>query len=204
MKRLIAFLAVSSLAFGVTACGSPEGLERNVPVQTDTVMQTGIEDEVKHDDPETDQTGPDAETTGTESAEFVEPGESGYTSDEEEISAMVMKIGDNSVQVAWENNESVEALRQMVSESPLIMQMSIYGGFEQVGSIGQSLPRDDKQTATKAGDIVLYSGNQMVVFYGANSWAYTRLGHISDKNDEELAELLGNGDVTITIENGGN
>ena len=61
-------------------------------------------------------------------------------------------------------------------------------------------PRSDAQTTTKAGDIVLYSGNQMVVFYGPNSWAYTRLGHISDKNEEELAQLLGNGDVTITIE----
>ncbi len=78
--------------------------------------------------------------------------------------------------------------------------MSMYGGFEQVGSIGQSLPRNDVQTTTNAGDIVLYSGNQMVVFYGSNSWAYTRLGHIMDKNVAELKELLGNGDVTITIE----
>ena len=78
--------------------------------------------------------------------------------------------------------------------------MSMYGGFEQVGSLGQSLPRNDVQTTTSAGDIVLYSGNQIVVFYGSNSWAYTRLGRISDKTAEELTALLGNGDVTITIE----
>jgi hypothetical protein len=75
----------------------------------------------------------------------------------------------------------------------------MYGGFEQVGSIGQSLPREDRQTTTQAGDIVLYSGDQMVVFYGSNSWAYTRLGHITDKSPAELEELLGNGDVDITI-----
>jgi hypothetical protein len=61
------------------------------------------------------------------------------------------------------------------------------------------LPSDDVQTTTQAGDIVLYSSNQVVVFYGSNSWAYTRLGHIVDKTTDELAELLGNGDVTITI-----
>ena len=52
---------------------------------------------------------------------------------------------------------------------------------------------------TKSGDIVLYSGDQIVVFYGSNSWAYTRLGHIIDKTDEEMAELLSNGDVVITL-----
>ena len=58
---------------------------------------------------------------------------------------------------------------------------------------------DHSQTTTQAGDIVLYSGNQIVVFYGSNSWAYTRLGHIGDRSAQEMAELLGNGDVTITI-----
>ena len=75
----------------------------------------------------------------------------------------------------------------------------MYGGFEQVGSLGSSLPRNDVQTTIIAGDIVLYSGNQIVVFYGSNSWAYTRLGKITDKTAEEMSNLLGNGDVTITI-----
>ena len=77
--------------------------------------------------------------------------------------------------------------------------MSMYGGFEQVGPIGSSITRNDKQTTTDYGDIVLYSGNQIVVFYGSNSWAYTRLGHI-DMTQEEITELLGNGDVEITLE----
>ena len=121
---------------------------------------------------------------------------------EAEEMALRMSIGETPVNVAWEDNESVEALRGLCAEGPLTIQMSSYGGFEQVGSLGQGLPRNDVQTTTQAGDIVLYAGDQMVVFYGSNSWAYTRLGRITDTSAEELAELLGNGDVTITIENG--
>jgi hypothetical protein len=110
-----------------------------------------------------------------------------------------LKIGDTDVAVNWEENESVEALKALCRDEPLTIHMSMYGGFEQVGPIGQSLPRNDSQTTTQAGDIVLYSGNQVVIFYGSNAWAYTRLGHISDKSAQEMAELLGNGDTTITI-----
>ena len=118
---------------------------------------------------------------------------------QEEKSGMRMKIGDTVVAVEWEKNESVEALKELCRNTPLTIQMSMYGGFEQVGPLGTSLPRNDIQTTTSAGDIVLYSGNQMVVFYGSNSWAYTRLGRITDKSAREMAELLGNGNVTVTI-----
>ena len=114
-------------------------------------------------------------------------------------SSMTMMIDGTKVNVEWEDNQAVERLRDMAEDGDITIQMSMYGGFEQVGSIGQSLPRDDKQTTTRSGDIVLYSGNQMVVFYGSNSWSYTRLGHISDKNEAEMADLLSQGDVKITI-----
>ncbi|MBR4394197.1 MAG: hypothetical protein IKT07_09290, partial [Oscillospiraceae bacterium] len=108
---------------------------------------------------------------------------------------MILKINETEVPVTWESNDSVEELKGLL---PLTIQMSMYGGFEQVGPIGQSIARDDQQTTTRAGDIVLYSGNQIVVFYGSNSWAYTRLGHV-DLTEQEMAELIGNVDVTITI-----
>lgn len=110
-----------------------------------------------------------------------------------------LKIGDTEVSVDWEDNESVKALRELAAKEPLTVSMSMYGGFEQVGSLGSTLPRNDKQTTTEAGDIVLYSGNQIVVFYGSNSWEYTRLGKITDKTASEMKELLGNGDVTLTL-----
>ena len=110
-----------------------------------------------------------------------------------------MMLGSTEVEVEWLDNDSVAALKELVKDKPLTIQMSMYGGFEQVGSLGTRLPRNDKETTTSAGDIVLYSGNQIVVFYGSNSWAYTRLGHITDKTKAELKELLGNGDITLTI-----
>ena len=105
----------------------------------------------------------------------------------------------SAVVVAWEENESVEALKELCEEEPLTIQMSMYGGFEQVGSLGTSLPRNDSSTTTQAGDIVLYSGDQIVLFYGSNSWSYTRLGRVTEMSEAELTELLGQGDVTITL-----
>ena len=109
---------------------------------------------------------------------------------------MQLLIGETEVPVTWEKNESVKALQDLC---PLTIQMSKYGGFEQVGPIGQNIVREDEQTVTDSGDIVLYSGNQIVIFYGSNSWAYTRLGHI-DMSEQEMRDLLGGGDVTITLE----
>ena len=120
------------------------------------------------------------------------------STEEEESSMLQLTIGNTPVPVTWEDNESVQALRELAHEEDLSVQMSMYGGFEQVGSIGANLPRDDVQTTTGAGDIVLYSGNQIVIFYGSNTWAYTRLGHV-DLPQEEMTELLGSGDVIVTI-----
>jgi flavodoxin len=116
-----------------------------------------------------------------------------------EEQALRLTINDTEVAVDWEDNESVRALRELCAEQPLVIEMSMYGGFEQVGPIGQSLPRNDSQTTTQAGDIVLYSGNQIVIFYGSNSWAYTNLGHITNQDAAGMAALLGKGNVTITI-----
>jgi len=118
---------------------------------------------------------------------------------EEKQEELSMKINNTPVNVDWENNDAVAALKAAVKNKPLTIQMSMYGGFEQVGSLGMSLPRNDTRITTSPGDVILYSGNQMVVFYGSNTWAYTRLGHISDKTNEELTQLLSNGNVTITL-----
>ena len=115
---------------------------------------------------------------------------------------LIMKIDGTEVSVAWENNESVDAIRELAASGGLEINMSMYGGFEQVGPIGQSIPSSDEQTTTEAGDIVLYSGNQVVVFYGSNSWAYTKLGRITGKTEQELAEMLGKNNVVLSFEIG--
>ena len=119
---------------------------------------------------------------------------------EEKQEVINMTINNTPVTVAWEDNEAVAALKAAVKSEPLTISMSMYGGFEQVGSLGMSLPKNDTRITTSPGDVILYSGNQMVVFYGSNTWAYTRLGHITDKTPAELTQLLSNGNVTITLE----
>ena len=167
---------------------APETASQQETVSPETAKQT---------DPETSD-----ETAASPSESKPEETQSETSNDTEEKPAMktlIMKIDGKNVTVDWEENESVAALTELVKDKPLTIQMSMYGGFEQVGSLGTSLPRNDAQTTTQAGDIVLYSGNQIVVFYGTNSWAYTRLGRITDKTAAQMKDLLGNGNVTIEL-----
>ena len=116
-----------------------------------------------------------------------------------EEKTMTLSIGATKVTVDWENNEAVQELQNLATAQPLTLQLSMYGGFEQVGDLGHILPHNDVRLTTQAGDIVLYSGDHIVIFYGSNTWAYTRLGHINDKSPAEMRELLSKGDVKITI-----
>ena len=75
----------------------------------------------------------------------------------------------------------------------------MYGGFEQVGSLGTTLPSNNVSTTTAAGDIVLYQGNQVSLLYGENAWSYTKLGHVKGMSGDELHALLGDGDVEVTL-----
>ena len=107
-----------------------------------------------------------------------------------------LSIDGTQVPVTWEENASVDELKTLL---PLTVKMSMYGGFEQVGPVGRSIASNDEQITTEAGDIVLYAGDRIVIFYGSNSWAYTKLGHI-DQNQEEMEKLLGHEDVEIQLE----
>ncbi len=126
-----------------------------------------------------------SESTPTESAttsesEATDAETSAETAKEK---TMVLKIGDTKVPVTWEDNDSVSDLKALAKDS-LTIEMSI--------------TKNDSQTTTSSGDIVLYSGDQIVIFYGSNSWSYTRLGKI-DLSEDEMTELLSHGDVTITL-----
>lgn len=127
------------------------------------------------------------------------PQEQPMIEEEAEVRNISLTIAGQRLRVEWADNASVDALRELLGNGPLTVELSQYGGFEQVGALGTSLPRNDVQTTTEPGDIVLYSGNQIVMFYGSNSWAYTRLGRINDMSREELTALLGVGGVTATL-----
>ena len=110
---------------------------------------------------------------------------------------MNVQIGDTTFTATLEENDAAKELVEMMKEAPISINMSDYSGFEKVGSLGRSLTTSDKQTTTSAGDIVLYTGNQIVMFYGSNSWSYTRLGKIDDLSGWE--EALGSGNITATF-----
>ena len=111
-------------------------------------------------------------------------------------SALLMRIDDAIIDITWKNNDSVKELMEYARDG-LTIEMHQYGGFEQVGSIGRTITRSDSQITTIPGDVVLYSGN---IFYGSNSWSYTKLGHINLDQDG-LNDLLGKSNVTLKLEN---
>lgn len=198
-NRFIGIISLCMVFSLLAGCGTAKAKDSG-----SEVTSTSEAAQSEQDTPEVTQQAAEGEETMTAdeqtTPEVVQEQEFTQEAVKGEEAMLQVTIGGTPVEVEWEDNESVEALRQLCREEPLTIQMSMYGGFEQVGDIGQRLPRNDSQTTTQSGDIVLYSGDQIVVFYGSNSWAYTRLGHVTDKSDEEMAQLLGNGDVTITVE----
>ena len=121
------------------------------------------------------------------------------TTGEKGQEALGLTIGDTKVDVTWEQNASVEALKAAAAKGSVTVDAHRYGGFEQVGPLGMTLPSEDAQVQAAPGDIVLYQGDHISIFYGQNSWAYTRLGHITNLSAQELEALLGSNDQTITI-----
>ncbi len=116
-----------------------------------------------------------------------------------QMPTLMLSIDGTPVTVLWEDNETVSELFTAVQNGAIEVSASRYGGFEQVGSLPQSFSRNDVQTTTQPGDIVLYSGNQLVIFFGSNSWSYTRLGHVNGMSSEGLSDLLNKNVVMIEL-----
>lgn len=112
-----------------------------------------------------------------------------------------LSVNGTEVAVSWEDNESVRALATLLSDGDgeLVVETSRYGGFEQVGPLPRRIPGSDARMTTTAGDIVLYSGDSLVLFYGSNTWAYTKLGRIEGLSAGELRESLGAERATVKL-----
>lgn len=108
-------------------------------------------------------------------------------------------VGSSSFIVNLEDNETAKALREMLVDEDLTISASNYGGFEKVCQLGKTLPREDKQITTEAGDVMLYSGNQIVFFYGANSWSYTKIGKVEASSIEELESVLSGSETEVIL-----
>lgn len=107
--------------------------------------------------------------------------------------------GNHTLTAMLENNSSAVAFYELLKEGSVTISMSDYGSFEKVGSLGKTLPRNDTQITTSAGDIILYQGNQITIYYDKNSWNFTRLGRVDGKTQAELKQILGKGDVTAVF-----
>ena len=116
---------------------------------------------------------------------------------EQTVMKMNVQIGDHTFTATLEDNQAAAELAEMMEEGPVTITLDDYGGFEKVGSLGRSLTANNSQTTTTAGDIVLYNGSNIVMFYGSNSWSYTRLGKINDLTG--WTDALGRGSVTAVL-----
>lgn len=110
-----------------------------------------------------------------------------------------MQIGEAIFTVTLEDNESAQALKEILADGAITVSCSNYGGFEKVCRLGRTLPEADTQITTNAGDVMLYNSNQIVIFYDSNSWAYTRLGKVDAEYIDSLEEILSGEETTITI-----
>ena len=97
------------------------------------------------------------------------------------------------------DNSSTQALKEQLAKGNITVKMEDYANMEKVGSLGIRLPRNDKQTTTGPGDIILYQGHNLVIYYDTNSWSFTRLGKINNASQADLKAALGRGDVTVTL-----
>lgn len=112
-----------------------------------------------------------------------------------------ISVSGKTLPVKIENNDATKALVAALSTASITDEAQDYGGFEKVGNLGRTLPASNAQITTQAGDVILYSGNQLVLFYGSNSWSYTRIGRIEYGTLDELKSFLkaGQGNITVTL-----
>lgn len=114
---------------------------------------------------------------------------------------MYITIDGKTLPVTMVDNTATQTLMAALQDGDITYEAHDYGGFEKVGALGRSLPSSDTQITTQAGDVILYNDNQIVLFYGSNSWSYTRLGHIEYTSQEELESFLkaGQGNITVKL-----
>lgn len=115
----------------------------------------------------------------------------------EESEAMLLEVNGYTFEVELENNTSAKALREYVSKEKRTLSLDDYRNFEKVGDLGITLPRNDETITTKEGDLILYLGNKLCLYYNQNTWDFTKLGHIKDTT--HLKEVLGKGSVQVTL-----
>lgn len=112
---------------------------------------------------------------------------------------IAIAVNGHTLTATLSDNSSSKAFLELLSKAPVTIEMHDYGNFEKVGPLGTTLPRNDEQITTQAGDLILYQGNQITIYYDTNSWSFTRLGRIDNITQNELKEILGDETATVTF-----
>ncbi len=146
------------------------------------------------------QSGTDAQAAGEPQTDTnAQSDENTPTQTDDPAEQLRLTVNGKVLDVEWENNETVAQILAYAEQGEIRVDATRYGGFEQVGSLPQSFVRNDVLTTTQPGDIMLYSGNQIVLFYEQNTFRYTKLGHINGLSDKELTDLLQQDSVQIIL-----
>ncbi len=119
--------------------------------------------------------------------------------DENALNEIILRVNDKELTIELIDNPCSKTLVQLLKKRDVVVEAKEYGNFEKVGNLGFTLPKEDKEITTEAGDLVLYQGNQISLFYNSNTWSYTKFGKVKDVTQEELKDILGDGDVTLTF-----
>lgn len=195
MKRFVSILYCLMFISSLTACGS-EG-NKQQPDGTQSIIDTRGEENGKEPDISVSAVSSDGKAADMPIRDSLTEQLNETEAEDDTVKKMNIQIGDTVFTATLERNPAVTEFIEMMREAPVVVPMSDYSGFEKVGSLGTSLTAVDNQITTQSGDIVLYNGNQIVIFYGTNSWSYTRLGKVDDLSGWE--EALGSSDVQVTF-----
>lgn len=201
MKKLAFFLFILMACTSLPACSPMEDEPVPPPIQEE---QTGNDSTDVSDDEATNPEDSIPETpTPNDSIPSVNPPEDNDNNEGEimESNKIKLTVNGKSFTATLEENSSAEALRALLETGDLSIRMNDYGDMEKVGSLGTSLPRNDRQITTRPGDLILYLGNMLTIYYDTNSWSFTRLGRLDGVSTrQEVLELLGGkGEIIVTL-----
>ncbi len=115
----------------------------------------------------------------------------------EEVNVIKLSVNGKILDIQLENNSSSVAFVEILKNGEIIVEANDYGNFEKIGNLGFDLLANDKQITTEPGDLILYQGNKITLYYDTNTWTFTKLGKVQNVSKENLKQILGSGDVTL-------
>ncbi|MEA5040898.1 MAG: cyclophilin-like fold protein [Clostridiaceae bacterium] len=191
MKKAAPLILLAAALLVLSACG------KNVPIpNADNLIDNGGMAESAGIEADAEEVFSDEETDEqTVTAPVQAP-----TSEDENTETMIYAhIGDNVLEIQPEDNSSAEAFAELLVQGDVTVEMHDYGGFEKVGDLGTTLPANDENITTQPGDVILYQGSSVTIYYDTNKWSFTKLGVVRGLSQEELKAVLGDGNIVVVF-----